>query len=139
MLSGSCFFGTRVRALITCSRHQPLYPSVLSLAFAGGLTGTPSGTCVTDTCSGWQDSNLRPRLGAGILTSVLRPQNMERVEGLSPSVFTKSAFGCVLRFRRRIIRNYDGYSLLFTRERMTGDDPATSAWEADVLPLYYIR
>ena len=96
MLFGSCFFGTRVRTL-TCSRHQPLYPSALFLAFAEDLTGTPPDTCVTDTCSGWQDSNLRPRLGAGILTSVLRPQNMKRVEGLSPSVLTESAFGCVLR------------------------------------------
>jgi hypothetical protein len=26
-----------------------------------------------------------------------------------------------------------------TRERMTGIEPAFSAWEADVLPLNYIR
>ena len=36
-------------------------------------------------------------------------------------------------------RGSDSLSWAFVVERMTGIEPAYSAWEADVLPLNYIR
>jgi hypothetical protein len=41
--------------------------------------------------------------------------------------------------RKRLATTKLPLTSLFTRERVTGIEPAFSAWEADVLPLNYTR
>jgi hypothetical protein len=41
--------------------------------------------------------------------------------------------------RKRLDKDVVALTSLFERERVTGIEPAFSAWEADVLPLNYTR
>jgi hypothetical protein len=41
--------------------------------------------------------------------------------------------------RKRLVKDVVALTSLSTRERVTGIEPAFSAWEADVLPLNYTR